>query len=190
SSEDLKGLRYRTVGIAADLFRGLGAAVTPLPSGEIAAVMDRNLLDGAEVNNPSSDLSLGLPDVAKVYMLASHHRQAQAFEVIVKRTRFSKLAPELTAILRHAALAASCDHLAKAYDRYSKDLAEIRKRGVQVVRAGDAVLSAELKVWSQIVDENAKEPFFAKVLASQQAWVKRTQPYLHINNLGTSDLAA
>ena len=35
--EDLKGLKYRTVGLAVDVFTELGAAVNPLPGGEIVA---------------------------------------------------------------------------------------------------------------------------------------------------------
>ncbi|WP_274380593.1 TRAP transporter substrate-binding protein [Oleomonas cavernae] len=58
---DLKDLKYRTVGLGADLNRELGVAVTILPGGEIVPAIDRGLIDGAEFNNPSSDLILGFP---------------------------------------------------------------------------------------------------------------------------------
>ncbi len=74
-----------------------------------------------------------------------------------------------------------------AHDRYSKDLEEIKKRGVQVLRTPDNVLEAQLKAWDKIVEAN-KDPFFQKVLASQKAWVKRTAPYFHTNNLTTAEL--
>src|SRR3954469_23102474 len=48
SVDDLKGLKYRTVGISIDLFTAMGAAVNALPGGEIVAAMDRGLLDAAE----------------------------------------------------------------------------------------------------------------------------------------------
>src|SRR5262245_21569283 len=35
SADDIKGLKYRTVGLAADLFQEMGAAVAQLPGGEI-----------------------------------------------------------------------------------------------------------------------------------------------------------
>ena len=62
-------MKYRTVGLSADLFKELGAAVTILPGGEIVPAMDRGLLDAAEFNNPSSDILLGFPDVSKYYMM-------------------------------------------------------------------------------------------------------------------------
>src|SRR5262245_58412300 len=66
SGDDFKNMKYRTVGLSADLFKEMGAAVTILPGGEIVPAMDRGLLDAAEFNNPSSDILLGFPDVSKV----------------------------------------------------------------------------------------------------------------------------
>ena len=36
----------------------------------------------------------------------------------------------------------------------------------------------------------SRDPFFAKVIASQKTWVRRMQPYLTANNLGSGELAA
>jgi TRAP-type mannitol/chloroaromatic compound transport system substrate-binding protein len=164
--------------------------VTILPSGEIVPIMDRGQLDAAGLNNPSSDLQLGLPEVAKFYMMGSHHRPAGALEIVFNKTRHDALPAEIKSILRHAALAASASQLGMAYARYPKDLDEIRKRGINVVRTGDAVLRKQLAVWDKVIAEHAKEPFFAKVVASQKAWVRRLQPYLVANNLGSGDIAA
>ena len=53
SADELKGLKYRTVGLSADLFNELGAAVTVMGGGEIVPAMDRGLLGQAEFS-PSS----------------------------------------------------------------------------------------------------------------------------------------
>jgi TRAP-type mannitol/chloroaromatic compound transport system substrate-binding protein len=187
---DLKGISYRSEGLAAELFRELGATVTVLPSGEIVPIMERGLLDAAQFNNPSSDLQLGLAEVAKFYLMGSHHRPAGALEIIFNKPRHDALPAEIRSILRHAALAASTAQLGMAYARYPKDLDEIRKRGVNVLRTGHAVLRAQLAAWDKVIAEHSKEPFFAKVIASQKAWVKRLQPYLAINNLGSAERAA
>jgi TRAP-type mannitol/chloroaromatic compound transport system substrate-binding protein len=79
---ELRNLKYRTAGLSAELSKELGAAVTMLPSGEIVPAMDRGILDAAEFNNPSSDLALGFPDVAKAYAMQSHHQPAESFEII------------------------------------------------------------------------------------------------------------
>ena len=74
---DFKGLKFRTNGLAIDLFTAMGAAVNALPGGEIVPAMDRGLLDGAEFNNATSDRLLGFPDVSKVCMLQSYHQSAR-----------------------------------------------------------------------------------------------------------------
>ena len=84
-AEDLKGVKFRTVGISIDVFTGLGAAVNALPGGEIVSAMDRGLLDAAEFNNASSDRILGFPDVSKVCMLQSYHQNAEQFEIMFNK---------------------------------------------------------------------------------------------------------
>jgi hypothetical protein len=52
------------------------------------------------------------------------------------------------------------------------------------------VLRAQLAAWDKVIAEHSKDRFFAKVIASQKAWVRRMQPYLAANNLSSSELAA
>ena len=90
-ADDLKGLKFRTVGISIDVFTGLGAAVNALPGGEIVPAMDRGLLDAAEFNNATSDRILGFADVSKVCMLQSYHQNAEQFEILFNKTKFDAL---------------------------------------------------------------------------------------------------
>jgi TRAP-type mannitol/chloroaromatic compound transport system substrate-binding protein len=169
----LAGLKYRTVGLSADLFKEMGAAVTIMGGGEIVPAMDRGLLDAAEFNNPSSDKLLGFADVSKDYMLQSYHQSAECFEVIFNKTKFDALAPDLQAIIKYAAEAASQDMSWKAMDRYSKDLAALREAGVRIHKTPDSVLQAQLAAWDKVIAAQSTEPFFAKVVESQKAWTKR-----------------
>jgi TRAP-type mannitol/chloroaromatic compound transport system substrate-binding protein len=189
SAEDLRGVRYRTMGLVGEVFSALGAAVTFLPSGDMASAIDRGVLDAADSNSPTADVQLGLPDVAQVYMLGGHHQQAEAFELVFNKSKFDALPAELKAILREAAWAASSDQLWRAYARFAKDFDDIRTRGTKVVRTGPAVLAAQLKAWDQVIAALSKERFFAKVIASQKAWAKRTGGYLQANNLDSGALS-
>jgi TRAP-type mannitol/chloroaromatic compound transport system substrate-binding protein len=174
SADAFKGLKYRTVGLSADLFNELGAAVTILGGGEIVPAMDRGLLDAAEFNNPSSDRLLGFPDVSKVYMLQSYHQSAEVFEIIFNKTKYEALSPDLQAVLKYAAESSSSDMTWKAMDRYSKDLAAMQKeQGVQVVTTPDSVLEAQLAAWDSVIAKLSADPFFAKVIESQKAWAQR-----------------
>ena len=174
SADDLKNLKYRTVGLAADLYKELGTAVTILPGGEIVPALDRGLIDGAEFNNPSSDRVLGFPDVSKVYMLGSYHQRLEAFEILFNKQKYDALPAELKAILKYAAEAASADMSWKQQDRYSKDLAEmVEKQGVKAVKTPKPVLEAQLQAWRKVIDTLSQDAFFKKVVDSQMAWAKR-----------------
>ena len=96
---DLKGLKYRTVGLAADLMQAMGLAVAQLPGGEIVPAMERGVIDGFEFNNPTSDRRFGAQDVAKTYMLGSHHQATEYFEIMFNKTKFNALPAEHKAIL-------------------------------------------------------------------------------------------
>lgn len=183
TADDLKNLKYRTVGLSADLFKELGAAVTIVAGGEIVPAMDRGLLDAAEFNNPSSDRVLGFPDVSKVYMLQSYHQAAEMFEILFNKTKYDALPAEQKQILKYAAEAASADMSWKALDRYSKDLAEMQtKDKVRVFRTPRAVQEAQLKAWDNVLKAQNQEAFFAKVVKSQMDWVRRTVRYELLNN--------
>ena len=169
----LSGLKYRTVGLSADLFKEMGAAVTIMGGGEIVPAMDRGLLDAAEFNNPSSDKLLGFADVSKDYMLQSYHQSAESFEIVFNKAKYDALAPELQAVIKYAAEASSADMSWKAMDRYSTDLAALKEAGVKVHKTPDSVLQAQLAAWDKVLAAQSAEPFFAKVVESQKAWVKR-----------------
>ena len=81
SVDDLKGMKYRTVGLAADLMQEMGMKVTQLPGGEIVPAMDRGVIEAFEFNNPTSDRRFGAQDVAKYYMMGSFHQAMEFFEI-------------------------------------------------------------------------------------------------------------
>lgn len=171
--EQLRGLKYRTVGLAADLYRAMGAAVTIVAGGEIVPALERGLLDAAEFNNPSSDRVLGFPDVAKNYMLQSFHQKVECFEVLFNKAKFDGLPAEIKNILKYAAEAASSDMLWKAHDRYPRDLAAIRQAGVRVTSTPRPILEAQLKAWDTVIQELSADAYFKKVVDSQRAWNQR-----------------
>ena len=174
-ADDMKGVKFRTVGISIDVFTGMGAAVNALPGGEIVAALDRGLLDAAEFNNASSDRILGFPDVSKVCMLQSYHQNAEQFEIMFNKDKYNALPEKIRAILDNAAEAAGQDMAWKAIDRYSKDYAEMQtKDNVKFYKTPDSVLQAQLDIYDQVVEKkSAENPLFKEIVASQLAFAKR-----------------
>jgi TRAP-type mannitol/chloroaromatic compound transport system substrate-binding protein len=173
--EDLKGVKFRTVGIAVDVFTEMGAAVNPLPGGEIVPALDRGLIDGAEFNNASSDRLLGFPDVVKNCMLQSFHQSSEQFEIMFNGAKYRALPAELRAVIDNAVEAASADMSWKAIDRNSKDYIELKtKDKVNFYKTPDAILRAQLAAYDKVVAKKAAEnALFKKVLDSQKAFAQR-----------------
>ena len=182
SANDLKGMKYRTVGLAADLMQAMGAAVAQLPGGEIVPAMERGVIDGFEFNNPTSDKRFGAQNVAKNYMLGSHHQATEYFEIMFNRTKFDALPAEHKAILQYAAEAASSANEWKAYDIYSKDLVELQEKDKVIVRRTPKdVFDVQIKAWDGLIKELEKDAFNKKVMDSQKAWVRRVVFYTMTN---------
>ncbi len=180
---DIRGLKYRTVGLAADLLQSMGMSVAQLPGGEIVPAMERGVIDAFEFNNPSSDSRFGAQDVAKNYYLSSYHQASESFEFIFNRDFMEDLEPDLQAILRYAVEASSTANTAIAMDNYSADLQKlINDDGVTVHRTSKEILDAQIGGWDKLIPELEKDPFMKKVLDSQRAWVERVTYYELMNS--------
>ncbi len=174
--EDMKGMKFRTVGLSVDLYTAMGAAVNALPGGEIVPALDRGLLDGAEFNNASSDRLLGFADVSKVCMLQSYHQNAEQFEILFNKDKYNALPAKMRAIIDYAVEAASADMYWKSIDRYSKDYIELQtKDKVKFYKTPDSILQKELEIFDTVEAEySAKNPLFKEIAESQRKFAERT----------------
>src|SRR3990167_5139441 len=140
SAAGLKGLKYRTVGLAADLFQELGAKVTQLPGGEIIPALEKGVIDAFEFNNPTSDMRFGAQDVIKNYMMGSFHQATEFFEIAFNKKKWATIPKDLQAILQYAAEAANSANYWTGMDNYSRDLQLlITKHKVNVVRTPKSI---------------------------------------------------
>src|SRR3972149_4879237 len=183
NSAGLKGLKYRTVGLAADLFQEMGTKVTQLPGGEIMPALERGVIDAFEFNNPTSDMRFGAQDAIKNYMMGSFHPAMEFFEIIFNKKKWDSIPKDLQAILQYGVEAASSSNFWTGMDNYSRDLQDlIHKHKVNVIRTPKSIFVEQLKAWDVLTDRLGKaDPFFAKVVESQRAFAKRVAFYSHLN---------
>jgi TRAP-type mannitol/chloroaromatic compound transport system substrate-binding protein len=183
SADQVRGLRYRTVGLAADLMQEMGMSVSQLPGGEIVPAMERGVIDAFEFNNPTSDMRFGAQDVAKHYMLSSYHQASEFFEILFNRDVFEDLDEDLQAIVRHAVEAASTANHSLALDQYSEDLVVLQEQhGVTVHRTSQEILQVELEAWDALIADLEQDDFNKRVMDSQREWMERTAFYKLMND--------
>ncbi|HSC97193.1 MAG TPA: TRAP transporter substrate-binding protein [Burkholderiales bacterium] len=179
----LKGLKYRTVGLAADLFQAMGAKVTQLPGGEIVPALERGVIDAFEFNNPTSDMRFGAQDVLKNYMMGSFHQASESFEIVFNKKKFDSLPADLRAILRTGVEAANSANFWLAMENYSRDLQILKnKHKVNVIKTPRAIMAEQLKAWDVMAAQLSKDPIIKKILDSQRAWYSRVVYYQQYND--------
>ncbi|HEY4371317.1 MAG TPA: TRAP transporter substrate-binding protein [Burkholderiales bacterium] len=183
--EDLKGVRYRTVGLSTDLFSALGASAQALPSADIVPAIDRGALDAGEFNNATSDRALGFPEVSKICMLQSFHQPSEQFEILVNRRKYEALPTELQAVIVNATQACSAQMSWKAVERYSRDFVALQtKDRVQFYTTPRAVLQAQLDAWDKLCAKRAAaNPMFKRVMDSQRAYAERAGHWQGLTNV-------
>jgi TRAP-type mannitol/chloroaromatic compound transport system substrate-binding protein len=183
SAADLKGLKYRTVGLSADLNQQMGLRVTQLPGGEIIPALEKGVIDAFEYNNPTSDMRFGAQDVVKNYMMGSYHQAMEFFEIIFNKKKWESLPKDLQAILQYGVEAASSSNYWTAMDNYSRDLLVlVNKHKVNVMRTPRSIFEEQLRAWDAVSKRlEAEDPFFKKVVDSQKAWAKRVAYYGFLN---------
>ena len=184
-AEDMKGLKFRTVGLSIDVFTAMGVAVNALPGGEIVPAMDRGLLDAAEFNNMTSDRILGFPDVSKVCMLQSYHQNAEQFEIMFNKAKYDALPAKLRAIIDNGVEAASQDLVWKSIDRYSQDYVELQtKDKVRFFKTPNSILQAQLKAYDEAAAKKGEgNALFKEIEASQKKFAERVVKWDFDNNV-------
>ncbi len=184
--EDLKGLKYRTVGLASNVMQAMGLSVAQLPGPEILPAMEKGVIDAFEFNNPTSDMRFGAQDVAKYYYMGSYHQASEALEVLVNKAKWDGLAKEQQEILMIAGQASNSDNIWKSWDIYSRDLETlVTDHGVHVKRTAQSIFKAQLDAWDtvekELLSNPDQAPIIKRILDSQKEWAKRVGFYFHNN---------
>jgi TRAP-type mannitol/chloroaromatic compound transport system substrate-binding protein len=112
-------------------------------------------------------------------MVKSYHQPGEFFEILINRRVWESMPEAYRTMFRITAKAATAQMSWRTLDWYSKDYEQLRdKRGIKFVETPRDILDAQLKAWDAVIAEkSAANPFFAKVLESQKAFMKRVVGY-------------
>lgn len=177
--EDLKGIKYRIPGVAAEVFKEAGVSVVTLPGAEILPAAERGVIDAAEWVGGLEDLRLGFHNVWKNHYTPSMHEPAPMGELLINRTIWNKLAPDLQEIVKVATRDTILRWFSWFHQENAKAYQEMTsKHGVTVHTTPEDVIVTLMKTWDEIAKREAeKDPFFKKVLESQKEYASLVVPY-------------
>lgn len=178
SVADMKGMKCRQTGIAAEVWKELGFTVVNMPGGEIIPSAQRGVIDCAEWVGGVEDLRLGFQNVWKYHYSPGVHENTTVGEIVINRDIWNSLTPQQQEWIRSAANETFVIWHAKWQKQNAEALKELQeKHGVQVLRTPPEILIEFLRAWDKIAEEeSARNPFFKKVLASQKAYAAIVVP--------------
>ncbi len=177
---DFKKLKYRSPpGITGEIFKEMGIAAVAMPGGEIVPAAQRGTIDAAEWIGPADDMNLGLHTVWKFYYLQGLHQSTDVGEVLINKTAWNKLSPDLQEIMRTAAMASMTETY--TYNVYRNALAVVKLRDehkVQILDTPRDFFPEFMRATNVVLDRYAgKDAFFKQVLDSQRQFAQTVVPY-------------
>jgi TRAP-type mannitol/chloroaromatic compound transport system substrate-binding protein len=180
SLADLKGLRFRTVGVTGKVLERLGVVVQAIPGGEIYQALEKGTIDAAEWVGPYDDLKLGFNKVAPNYAYPAFWEGGPQLDFFINTKAYNSLTPEYKAMVEAASMIAHVDVQAKYDARNPGALKTLVAGGTKLFRYPKDAMEAAFKesnaLYSEIGAKNANwrkvYEDFTKFRADQNLWFR------------------
>ncbi len=104
---DFQGLKMRMPGLGGKVIAKAGAKPILLPGGEILTSLQTGVIDATEWIGPYHDYVMGFPKAANYYYSGGWHEPGSVLELIINKSAWEALSPDLQAIVSSAASGAN-----------------------------------------------------------------------------------
>ena len=173
SLDDLKGLKIRFSGLGGMVLNEIGASATLMAGGEIFAALEKGTLDATEYSMPAIDEVLGFHKITKFNLFPGWHQVSTSTHFMINLDLWKKMGAADQALFEMACTAAAMRAITTGEFLQGKQIQSFPGKGVTAARLPDSVLRELQKVSARVMkEESAKDADFAKVWASQQAFMK------------------
>ncbi|MEO1193563.1 MAG: TRAP transporter substrate-binding protein [Pseudomonadota bacterium] len=154
SVDDLKGLRFRTTGLASEMASKLGMAVQAMGGAAMFQALQSGTIDAGEFIGPWTDSALGFYQICKHYYWPGVGEPSSAEECGVNATAFNALPADL-----QQAVGFACQSLYNpVWTDYTTNSAKaltqlVKEHGVQVHRLPESVLVAMGNAAGEVISD-------------------------------------
>lgn len=165
---DMKGMKLRAAGLAADSFTKLGASVVAMPGEEVYQALQRGVIDGLEFTTMPVNYGLGLHEVAK-YVVVPSYSGGGTSDWIVNQASWNKLPADLKPKVEAALKKASEEYQHSAVAEEKEVTEKLAKGGVKLVKWPEAEVRKMQEARLSVMKEKyaVESPLYAEKLASQ-----------------------
>jgi TRAP-type mannitol/chloroaromatic compound transport system substrate-binding protein len=154
SAEDLKGLKFRTTGLASEMAAKLGMAAEAMSGPAMFQALQTGALDAGEFIGPWTDSALGYHQVAKNYYWPGVGEPSSAEECGVNAAAYAELPDDLKQVVSLACESLYNPVWTEYTTKHSLALKKlVADEGVQVKMFPEDVITAMGKAAAEVIDE-------------------------------------
>ncbi len=154
SVDDLKGLRFRTTGLASEMCAKLGMAVQAMGGRDMFQALQSGALDAGEFIGPWTDSALGFYQVAKNYYWPGVGEPSSAEECAVNAKVYAELPDDLKQAVNFACSSLYNDVWTEYTTKHALALQKlVAEQGVQVKKLPDDVMVAMGNAAGEVIAE-------------------------------------
>ncbi len=165
--KDLKDLKIAATGLAARVYRYIGATTISLAPADILKALKEKQVDGVAFSTPAADEFLKLTEFAKHYYFPGWFQQAGFIDLMVNLTRWQGLSNSQQKLIETACMANMEYSLAAGEAGHFDALKNIVIRGVDVKKFPPKITEALKRAWLEVARTRASaNKDFRRVLNS------------------------
>ena len=186
SLKDLRGLKMRIPGLAGEVFARAGGSAQIVPPQELYTALQSGVIDAAEWIGPWNDVALGFHKAAKYYYAPGFHEGGAAFELMINKSAFEELTPELQQAVKVACAAENSLMYAEFNTRNAEYMRILREKyGVTPKTlprdVTDALFNIAEEVSASVAEDGELE---AKIYRSWNNFRKEARAYAPFSEYG------
>jgi TRAP-type mannitol/chloroaromatic compound transport system substrate-binding protein len=181
SIDDLKGIKFRTMGLWAEILDQFGSSVITVPGGEIYQSMERGVIDAFEYCGPGLDWKMGFHEVAKYMGVPGIHSPLSSNLVLVNKDSWEKLPDDLKSLVKSEVMASSLKgYMTFAYGD-TKGMHEYTKFGTTITPLSEETQKKIAKASKDLCDKySANDPGFKKIYEHQRDFIKKWRAWSQV----------
>ena len=179
--DDLRGLRFRTTGLASEMCARMGMAVQAMSGPAMFQALQTGALDAGEFIGPWSDSALGFQQVAKNYYWPGVGEPSSAEECGINLAAWNDLPDDLKAAVEAAAKSLYNDVTTEYNTKHALALRQlVANEGVMVRQLPDSVIAAMGKAAGEVIGEmrDSSDPMIKKITESFLAYRGLMKEYM------------
>ena len=179
SMDDFRKLKFRTPpGLPGEAYTEMGVSVVSMMASELIPAMASGAVDAGEWINPSTDLDIGFPDVAKYYSLQGLHQAIDISVILINKDVWESMSDSQRAIIEIATEATITRALTFFVHANAKALRILtEEKGVTLFDPPADYPDEFLAAANAVLERRMEDPFFAKVMKSIQEFSDTAVPY-------------